>query len=136
VYALDIDPQRVQDAVAGGADHGLEVNENVRARMKTLTGGVGVDHASSRRTDERPAPLGADIARSGALTLSGMPDRMPRGRVHEGACVPSLPFLRPDGMTRSTRAWLDYPLGYVVGPTAQHGGCMGFNSAAAVAGRI
>jgi len=119
VYALDIDPQRVQDAVAGGADHGLEVNENVRARMKTLTGGVGVDHAiitAAARTSD-PLRLGADIARDrGALTLVGdVPIEMPRGPLYMKELV--FRVSRSYGPGRYDSEYeergLDYPLGYV-----------------------
>jgi predicted dehydrogenase len=119
VYALDIDPERVQDAVAGGADHGLEVNENVRARMKTLTAGVGVDHAiitAAARTSD-PLRLGADIARDrGALTLVGdVPIEMPRGPLYMKELV--FRVSRSYGPGRYDAEYeergLDYPLGYV-----------------------
>ena len=57
VFALDVDAQRVEQAVAHGAAHGVVVDADAAARVDAATGGRrhgrGRDHR--RRADERPA---------------------------------------------------------------------------------
>src|SRR5438067_3373431 len=63
--ALDIDASRVEDALAGGADHGITIDETTESRVTELCGGVGADAvlitAASPRND--PLLLGASVAR-------------------------------------------------------------------------
>jgi predicted dehydrogenase/threonine dehydrogenase-like Zn-dependent dehydrogenase len=119
VYALDIDPGRVADAVAGGADHGLNVAADVRGVIATLTGGAGVDHAivTAAASTSDPLRLGAEILRDrGALTLVGdVPIDVPRGPLYMKELV--FRVSRSYGPGRYDLEYeergLDYPLGYV-----------------------
>jgi predicted dehydrogenase/threonine dehydrogenase-like Zn-dependent dehydrogenase len=119
VYALDVDPVRIRDAVAGGADHGVEAGADARERVLALSRGVGVDHAivSAAASSNEPLVLGAEILRErGALTLVGdVPIEVPRA-----------PLYRKELTFRVSRSYgpgrydaeyeergLDYPIGYV-----------------------
>lgn len=82
VIALDLDPSRVELAVAGGADHGLTAGPDAAAQVRALAGGVGVDHAivTAGAPSSDPLVLGAEATRDrGALTLVGaVPIDLPR----------------------------------------------------------
>ena len=114
VYALDVDPARIHDAAAGGADHGINADAKARRRILSLTRGVGVDHAivTAASGSNAPLVLGAEILRDrGALTLVGdlVPVEMPGHLfIARSLDLPVSQVLRnPDATTVSTRsaAW-------------------------------
>ena len=119
VYALDPVSERVDYAVASGADHGVGVGAEARTRISALTSGLGVDHAivTAAAATNDPLVLGADIVRDrGALTLVGdVPIDMPR----EALYMKELRFRvsRSYGPGRYDQEYeergLDYPVGYV-----------------------
>lgn len=119
VFALDLDPARIRDAVAGGADQGVEAGADARHRILALSRGIGVDHAivTAASSSSAPLVLGAEILRDrGALTLVGdVPIEMPRA-----------PLYRKELTFRVSRSYgpgrydpeyeernLDYPIGFV-----------------------
>lgn len=119
VYALDLVPERVDYAVASGADHGFGVGADARKQVSALTSGMGVDHAivTAAAVTNDPLVLGADVLRDrGALTLVGdVPIDMPRGPLY----TKELTFRvsRSYGPGRYDLEYeergLDYPVGYV-----------------------
>jgi predicted dehydrogenase len=118
-FALDIDPARVQYAVAAGADHGLEVEADPAASVRRVTGGMGVDHAivTAAAATASPLRLAAEILRDrGALTLVGeVPIEIPREPMY--AKELSFRVSRSYGPGRYDHEYeergLDYPVGYV-----------------------
>lgn len=119
VYALDVDPARIHDAAAGGADHGINADAEAHRRILSLTRGVGVDHAivTAASGSNAPLVLGAEILRDrGALTLVGdVPVEMPRAPLYRKELT--FQVSRSYGPGRYDREYeergLDYPLGYV-----------------------
>lgn len=119
VIALDLDETRVGDAVRGGADHGLEVGGSAAARVRELTGGIGVDHAIVTAAASTPEPLtlGAAIARDrGSLTLvGGVPIEL--ARTHLYGKELRFQVSRSYGPGRYDDEYeergLDYPIAYV-----------------------
>ena len=117
--ALDLDRARVEQAVAGGADHGLEAGEDAAERVRDLTGGIGADHAivTAGAPSSDPLLLGAQALRDrGSLTLVGaVPVELPREPLYRKEL--SFRVSRSYGPGRYDAAYeergLDYPIGYV-----------------------
>src|SRR5579884_747312 len=86
VFALDIDSSRIDDAVRGGADHGVPVGEGAAGAIRRLTDALGVDHAIVTAGAQVNAPLvlAAEITRDrGSVTLVGaVPIEFPRGPLY------------------------------------------------------
>lgn len=117
--AVDIDPGPVEDAVRGGADHGVAVHETTAQRVVELCGGEGADAvlitAASSVND--PLVLGAAVARNrGSIVLVGaVPIELPRPPMYEKEL--SFRVSRSYGPGRYDPEYeergLDYPIGYV-----------------------
>jgi predicted dehydrogenase len=119
VIAIDIDEEKVQSAVAGGANHGITVGDGTPGAVRELTAGQGVDHAlvTAGAPTNDPLVLGAEILRDrGALTLVGaVPISFPRTHLY----MKELTFRvsRSYGPGRYDQEYeergLDYPIGFV-----------------------
>jgi len=119
VVALDIDSERVAAAVAGGADHGVTVDEAALQTVLGLTGGVGADVVLVTAAADTNAPLllAAEIARDrGRMVLVGTaPIDLPRQLLYEKELA--FRVSRSYGPGRYDQEYeergLDYPIGYV-----------------------
>lgn len=119
VFALDLDPARVEAARAAGADHAVEAGAEAAARVAAATQGVGVDAAlvTAASNSNAPLVLGAEMARDrGALVVVGdVPTELPRPLLFGKEL--SLRVSRSYGPGRYDREYeergLDYPIGYV-----------------------
>jgi predicted dehydrogenase len=119
VFALDLDPARVEHAVAAGANFGLVSGASAADELVTGTSGVGLDHVLVTAAADSPAPLllALDAVRDrGSVTLVGdVPIEMPRGPLY----AKELQFRvsRSYGPGRYDREYelhgLDYPIAYV-----------------------
>jgi predicted dehydrogenase/threonine dehydrogenase-like Zn-dependent dehydrogenase len=118
-FALDIDPQRVAQALEGGADHAFTIDDSVGDRVRALTGGTGFDEvvvAAAAPTNE-PLLLAADLARDrGNVVLVGdVPIEFPRGPLYDKEL--RFRISRSYGPGRYDLDYeergLDYPIGYV-----------------------
>ncbi len=118
VFAIDVDPSRVEDALAGGADHGFSTADRPAERVLEASA-AGVDGvlitAASASND--PLLLAAEIARDrGTLVLVGdVPVDLPRAPLYEKEL--SFRISRSSGPGRYDVEYeergLDYPIGYV-----------------------
>lgn len=119
VVALDIDPERVATAVAGGADHGVTVDDAAGQSVLALTGGAGADVVLVTAAADTNAPLllAAEIARDrGTIVLVGaVPIDFPRQLLYDKEL--SFRVSRSYGPGRYDQEYeergLDYPIGYV-----------------------
>jgi predicted dehydrogenase len=119
VVAMDIDPDRVAAALAGGADHGVTVDDGAEDVVRTVTGGVGADAVlvTAAANTNAPLLLAADVARDrGRVVLVGaMPISFPREQLY--AKELSFRVSRSYGPGRYDVEYeehgLDYPIGYV-----------------------
>jgi predicted dehydrogenase/threonine dehydrogenase-like Zn-dependent dehydrogenase len=119
VFALDIDERRVAAGVAGGAHHGVRVDDGAAEAVLAATGGVGVDQSlvTAAATTNDPLLLGAELARDrGALVLVGaVPIEIPREALFEKEL--SFRVSRSYGPGRYDLDYeergIDYPIGYV-----------------------
>jgi polar amino acid transport system substrate-binding protein len=119
VFALDVDPARVETALAGGAHHAFAVTESVERQVIAAAHGVGVDvvvvTAAARASD--PLVLAAAIARDrGAVVLVGdVPIELPRAPLYDKEL--SFRVSRSYGPGRNDPDYeergLDYPIGFV-----------------------
>jgi predicted dehydrogenase len=119
VYALDIDPVRVESAIAAGAHMGVPVDDRTVTAMGDATEGIGVDQAlvtaASRSSD--PLLLATDLVRDrGTVVLVGdVPPDIPRNALYDKELT--FRVSRSYGPGRYDRNYeergLDYPIGYV-----------------------
>jgi predicted dehydrogenase len=117
--AVDVDPSRVELALAAGADAAFVVDEHVGERVLGATGNQGVDVAlvAAAAGSNAPLVLAAEVARDrAAIVLVGdVPIDVPRALFYEKEL--SLRVSRSYGPGRYDRAYeeqgLDYPIGYV-----------------------
>jgi predicted dehydrogenase len=119
VYALDIDPMRVESAVAAGAHMGVPVDDRAITTMGDATEGIGIDRAlvtaASHSSD--PLLLATDLARDrGTVVLVGdVPPDIPRNALYDKELT--FRVSRSYGPGRYDRNYeergLDYPIGYV-----------------------
>ncbi len=119
VFALDVDQDRVDLAVADGAHHGLVAAPTAKGAVLAATEGVGVDKAvvTAGAPVSDPLVLGAELLRDrGALVLvGGVPVQVPRSVMYEKEL--SFRVSRSYGPGRYDADYeergLDYPIGYV-----------------------
>ncbi len=119
VYALDIDPTRVESAVSAGAHMGVPVDDRAISAIRDATGGIGIDQAlvtaASRSSD--PLLLATDLARDrGTVVLVGdVPPDIPRNALYDKELT--FRVSRSYGPGRYDPNYeergLDYPIGYV-----------------------
>jgi predicted dehydrogenase len=118
-FALDVDPARVEQARAGGADHALLAVGGADREIARLTAGVGIDRAlvTAAAQSSEPLLLAAGLLRDrGTLVLVGdVPVDLPRSVLYDKELV--FRVSRSYGPGRYDRAYeergLDYPIGYV-----------------------
>jgi predicted dehydrogenase/threonine dehydrogenase-like Zn-dependent dehydrogenase len=119
VFALDLDPTRVEQARTSGVDRAYVVDADVADQVLAASGGIGVDKVlvtAAARSSE-PLLLAARIARDrGAMVLVGdVPIELPRALLYEKEL--SFRVSRSYGPGRYDLEYeergLDYPLGYV-----------------------
>jgi predicted dehydrogenase/threonine dehydrogenase-like Zn-dependent dehydrogenase len=119
VLALDIDPLRVEQARASGADRGFVSRSDAVEAIRATTGGVGVDHVlvTAAAPSNDPLLLATEIARDRAtLVLVGdVPVEFPRAPLYDKEL--SFRVSRSYGPGRYDLEYeergLDYPIGYV-----------------------
>ncbi len=118
-FALDIDPRRVEQARAGGADHGFVIDGSTAEQVWARTGAVGIDEVvvAAAAQGSEPLLLAADIARDrGAVVLVGaVPIEFPRAPLYDKEL--RFRVSRSYGPGRYDPEYeergLDYPIGYV-----------------------
>jgi predicted dehydrogenase len=118
VVALDLDEGRVQDAVAGGAEHGFTNDDRAVERIRE-TAPLGLDAVlvTAASATSQPLLLAADLARDrGSVVLVGdVPIELPRPPFYGKEL--SFRISRSYGPGRYDREYeergLDYPIGYV-----------------------
>jgi predicted dehydrogenase/threonine dehydrogenase-like Zn-dependent dehydrogenase len=118
-FALDIDPRRVEQARAGGADHASVMHPGVAQEVRARTGADGVDAVlvAAAAAGNGPLLLAADIARDrAALVLVGaVPIDFPRAALYDKEL--RFRVSRSYGPGRYDAEYeergLDYPIGYV-----------------------
>jgi predicted dehydrogenase len=118
VYAIDIQPARVNDAVAGGAEHGYTTDDRPAERIREAAPfGLDAVLVTAAATSNQPLLLAAEIARDRAtLVLVGdVPIELPRPPLYGKELV--FRVSRSYGPGRYDRQYeergLDYPVGYV-----------------------
>ena len=119
VIAIDIDPERVEQASAGGAHDGFAVADDTGDAVRATTGGIGVDEVlvTAAAASSDPVVLAADVARERA-TVVLVGDVL--------IDVPRDPLYMKELTFRVSRSYgpgrydadyeergLDYPIGYV-----------------------
>lgn len=119
VFALDIEPSRVERSLTGGAEHAFVAEGDVAERVLYATNGIGMDSVlvTAASTSSDPLVIAAEIARDrGTVVLVGdVPIDVPR-----------VPFYQKELAFRVSRSYgpgrydreyeergLDYPIGYV-----------------------
>jgi threonine 3-dehydrogenase len=76
VFATDINPERLEMAARLGADETIDATTDVVARLRELTGGVGVDIVLEMSGAESAIRAGFDAATNGGrVSLLGLPAR-------------------------------------------------------------
>ena len=118
VFAIDVDRDRVDRALTGGADHGFATVEQpaVKIRARTV---VGVDAVlvTAAASSNEPLLMAAELARDrGTVVLVGdVPVELPRGPLYGKELV--FRISRSYGPGRYDPEYeergLDYPIGYV-----------------------
>jgi predicted dehydrogenase len=116
--AIDIDPQRIAQVRAAGAEHALVFDDTTAERVRSITdaGVDGVLVAAASKVSE-PLLLGCEIARDrGAIVLVGdVPIELPRAALYEKEL--HFRVSRSYGPGRYDAEYeergLDYPVGYV-----------------------
>jgi predicted dehydrogenase len=118
VFAMDVDASRVEDALAGGADHGFSTADRPAERvLEASTVGVDAVLVTAASASNDPLLLAAEIARDrGTLVLVGdVPVDLPRAPLYEKEL--SFRISRSYGPGRYDVEYeergLDYPVGYV-----------------------
>ena len=118
-FALDINPQRVRQADAGGADRAVVIDRSTVEKVRAQTGDVGIDEvivAAAAQSNE-PLLLAAEIARDrGSVVLVGaVPIDFARGPLYDKEL--RFQVSRSYGPGRYDAEYeergLDYPIGYV-----------------------
>jgi predicted dehydrogenase len=118
-FAFDIDPTRLEQALAGGADHALPAAPASVKAVERLSSGVGLDAAlvTAASPTSDPLCLAAELLRDrGSLVLVGdVPVELPRALLYEKEL--QFRVSRSYGPGRYDTAYeergLDYPIGYV-----------------------
>jgi predicted dehydrogenase len=118
VFAIDSDESRVEDAVAGGADHGFSTADRPAEQvLEASTVGVDSVLVTAGSASNDPLLLAAEMARDrGTLVLVGdVPVDLPRAPLYEKEL--SFRISRSYGPGRYDVEYeergLDYPVGYV-----------------------
>ena len=116
-FALDIDPRRVEQARAGGADHASVIHPDVAQEVRARAGGVDAVVVAAAATSNLPLLLAAEIARDrAAIVLVGaVPIDLPRAAMYDKEL--RFRVSRSYGPGRYDAEYeergLDYPIGYV-----------------------
>ena len=131
-FALDIDPQRTEQARVGGADHAFAIDHDVVRQIWARTGEMGVDAVvvAAATGGNGPLLLAADVTRDrGAVVLVGaVPIELPRASLYDKEL--RFRVSRSYGPGRYDAEYeqrgLDYPIGYVrwTEKHRQHGGSL------------
>jgi predicted dehydrogenase len=115
---MDIDPKAVEEAVAGGADHGFSAAELAAGRvLEACPLGLDAVLVTAAASSNDPLLLAAEIARDrGAVVLVGdVPIELPRAPLYDKEL--SFRVSRSYGPGRYDLEYeergLDYPIGYV-----------------------
>ena len=118
VFAIDADESRVEDAIAGGADHGFSTADRPAEQvLEASTVGVDSVLVTAASASNDPLLLAAEMARDrGTLVLVGdVPVDLPRAPLYEKEL--SFRISRSYGPGRYDIEYeergLDYPVGYV-----------------------
>jgi predicted dehydrogenase len=118
VFAFDVDAAPVQQAVAGGTDHGFTTDDRpIEKVYEVAPGGLDAVLVTAASGTSEPLLLAAEIARDrGTLVLVGdVPVELPRAPLHGKEL--SFRISRSYGPGRYDREYeergLDYPIGYV-----------------------
>jgi predicted dehydrogenase len=118
VYAIDIDPSRVEDAVTGGADHGFATDDRpIEGILQSSPIGLDAVLVTAAADSNEPLLLAAEIARDrAAIVLVGdVPVELPRAPLYGKEL--SFRISRSYGPGRYDVEYeergLDYPIGYV-----------------------
>jgi predicted dehydrogenase len=119
VFAFDIDPDRVEQARTGGADHPLLSGRSAGYEVSRLTDGVGLDRAlvTAAASSSEPLRFAGELLRDrGTLVLVGdVPVELPRSLLYDKELA--FRVSRSYGPGRYDRDYeergLDYPIGYV-----------------------
>jgi predicted dehydrogenase len=119
VFALDLDPTRVEQAKASGVDRTYVVTSDVADQVLAGSGGTGLDEVlvTAAANSSEPLVLAARIARDrGSVILVGdVPVEVPRTLLYEKEL--SFRVSRSYGPGRYDLEYeergLDYPIGYV-----------------------
>ena len=118
-FGLDIDPQRVQQAHSGGADHAVLIDRSTVEKVRAQTDDVGIDEVivTAAAQSNEPLLLAAEIARDrGSVVLVGaVPIEFSRGPLYDKEL--RFQVSRSYGPGRYDPEYeergLDYPIGYV-----------------------
>jgi predicted dehydrogenase/threonine dehydrogenase-like Zn-dependent dehydrogenase len=118
VYAIDIEAHAVDQALAGGADHGFTIDDGPAERIFEISS-VGLDAVlvTAGASSNEPLLLAADILRDrGTLVLVGdVPVEFPRAPLYRKELT--FRISRSYGPGRYDHEYeergLDYPIGYV-----------------------
>jgi predicted dehydrogenase len=118
VFALDLDTSRVDEAIAGGADHGFVTTDRPAERVGDLAPfGLDAVIVTAAAPSSDPLLLATEIARDrGSLVLIGdVPVELPRAPLYQKEL--SFRVSRSYGPGRYDVEYeergLDYPIGYV-----------------------
>jgi predicted dehydrogenase/threonine dehydrogenase-like Zn-dependent dehydrogenase len=118
VIALDIDPVRIETALASGADHSVLVAADAADKVRSFTGG-GTDHAivTAGSSSSEPLVLAGEVARDrGTVVLVGaVPIDVPRALLYDKELA--FRVSRSYGPGRYDADYeergIDYPIAYV-----------------------
>ena len=117
VFAIDLDPDPVEEAVAAGADHGFTSADAAEHILEAAPPGVDAVLVTAAAPSSEPLLLAAQIARDrGAVVLVGdVPIEFPRGPLYHKEL--SFRVSRSYGPGRYDVEYeergLDYPIGFV-----------------------
>ncbi len=119
VLGIDLDPARVKQAQAQGAEWGARVGDDLAAWVDAATGGHGADFAIVTASSDSAAPLhmAAELCRAkGRISLVGaLPIEIDRRLVYEKELELRMSMSYGPGRydRRYEEEGLDYPLAYV-----------------------